>query len=142
MKLSNLSKIVKRRKKRIGRGYGSGKGGHTVGRGTKGQKARGKVRLGFEGGQMTLARRLPQRGGFRSLRGRPAILNLSELSAFRRGDVVSPESLQAKGLIKRVPAEGVKILGRGTVEALRFRGVALSAKAREKILEAGGEIVE
>ncbi len=65
MELSKLSKVVRKAKKRIGRGYGSGKGGHTVGRGAKGQKARSKVRSTFEGGQLPLARRIPKKGGFK-----------------------------------------------------------------------------
>jgi large subunit ribosomal protein L15 len=69
MELHELTKIVKRRKKRVGRGYGSGKGGHTTGRGAKGQKIRNKLRPSFEGGQLPLVRRLPRRGGFRSRKG-------------------------------------------------------------------------
>lgn len=68
MELHSLSKIVKKAKKRVGRGYGSGKGGHTTGRGTKGQKARGKVKATFEGGQLSLAKRLPRKKGFRPYR--------------------------------------------------------------------------
>lgn len=70
MELFNLSKIVERAKKRVGRGYGSGKGGHTTGRGAKGQKVRSKVRATFEGGQLSLVRRLPRMGGFLSHRKR------------------------------------------------------------------------
>jgi len=66
MELSKLSKIARKSKKRVGRGYGSGKGGHTVGRGAKGQRARNKVRSTFEGGQLPLARRIPKKGGFKS----------------------------------------------------------------------------
>jgi len=142
MKLSSLSKITGKRKKRVGRGYGSGKGGHTVGRGTKGQKARGKVRLGFEGGQLPLVRRVPKRGGFRSLRERPAMLNLSDLVAFRDGEKVNPDSLLAKGLIERIPSAGIKILSKGKGRALKFEGVGLSAKARDKVEKAGGKIAE
>lgn len=142
MKLDNLPKLVRKKKKRLGRGYGSGKGGHTVGRGAKGQKARGKVKLGFEGGQLPLARRLPRRGGFRGLRGKPAVLNLSALGGFRKGEMVSPESLKEKGLIKRIPPEGIKILGKGEGKAFQFQGVKLSASAKEKVLKAGGKIEE
>lgn len=142
MKLSSLSKIVKKSKKRVGRGYGSGRGGHTTGRGAKGQKARGKVKLGFEGGQLPLVRRLPQRGGFRSLRDKPAILNLRDLAVYRKGEVVNLRSLQAKGLIRGTPPGGVKILGEGSVKVLKFEGVKFSTKAREKIVEVGGKISE
>ncbi|OGC53984.1 hypothetical protein A2797_00435 [candidate division WWE3 bacterium RIFCSPHIGHO2_01_FULL_48_15] len=65
MELSKLGKITARGHKRVGRGYGSGKGGHTTGRGAKGQKIRGRIKLTFEGGQLPLVRRLPRRGGFR-----------------------------------------------------------------------------
>ena len=65
MKLNSLFKVVRGAKKRVGRGYGSGKGGHTTGRGAKGQKARGKVKPTFEGGQLPLVRRIPKKGGFR-----------------------------------------------------------------------------
>ncbi|KRT67687.1 MAG: 50S ribosomal protein L15, large subunit ribosomal protein L15 [candidate division WWE3 bacterium CSP1-7] len=66
MELHELTRIVKGKKKRVGRGYGSGKGGHTTGRGAKGQKVRNRVRSSFEGGQIPLARRLPRRGTVRS----------------------------------------------------------------------------
>lgn len=142
MKLNKLSKLVGKKKKRLGRGYGSGRGGHTVGRGTKGQKARGRVKLGFEGGQLPLARRLPQKGGFRSIRGKPVVLNLADLAVFRKGATVSPESLKEKGLIKKIPPEGIKILSRGEGEALKFCGVKLSASAKDKVLKAGGKVEE
>ena len=66
MELHKLSRIVAGKKKRVGRGYGSGKGGHTTGRGAKGQKIRGRIPAIFEGGQLPLIRRLPRKGGFRS----------------------------------------------------------------------------
>lgn len=140
MKLNKLSKLVGKKKKRLGRGYGSGKGGHTAGRGTKGQKARGRVKLGFEGGQLPLTRRLPQRGGFRSIRGEPVVLNLDDLAGFRKSEIVTPETLKEKGLVKKIPPEGIKILGEGKARALRFKDVSLSVSAKEKILKAGGEI--
>src|SRR3990170_5804339 len=65
MELHKLSRIVAGKKKRVGRGYGSGKGGHTTGRGAKGQKIRGRIPAIFEGGQLPLIRRLPRKGGFR-----------------------------------------------------------------------------
>ena len=140
MKLDKLPKLVGKKKKRLGRGYGSGRGGHTVGRGTKGQKARGRVKAGFEGGQLTLSRRLPQRGGFRGIHGKPAVLNLDALTAFRKGETVSPETLKEKGLVKKIPSEGIKILSEGEAKPLKFKDVSLSASAREKILKAGGKV--
>jgi large subunit ribosomal protein L15 len=142
MKLNNLTKIVAKKKKRLGRGYASGRGGHTAGRGTKGQKARSKVKLGFEGGQLPLSRRLPKRGGFRSPHGKPASFNLSELASFRKGETVSPQKLIEKGMLKDIPRKGVKILGRGEGKALTFEGVALSDSAKSKVLKAGGKIKE
>lgn len=152
MKLDKLPKLVGKKKKRLGRGYGSGRGGHTVGRGTKGQKARGRVKIGFEGGQLPLSRRLPQRGGFRSIHGKPAVLNLADLTAFRKGETVSPETLKERGLVKKIPSKGIKILSEekpasakataGKLPALKFKDVSLSASAREKILKAGGKVEE
>jgi large subunit ribosomal protein L15 len=142
MKPYKLPKTVKKRKKRVGRGYGSGRGGHTTGRGTKGQKARGKVKLGFEGGQLSLARRLPKRSGFLSMGEKPAVINLSDLAVFRKGETVDPGILMQKGLVEGIPSGGIKILGRGSAKALKIKGIELSASAREKILKAGGEILE
>jgi len=142
MQLSNLPKLGGYRKpaKRIGRGYGSKKGGHTVGRGQKGQKARGKVKPLFEGGQLPLVKRLPQMGGFKPLRHEDsAIFNLDKLKGFEKGEVVSPQLLVERGWLKRIPVGGVKILGRGNLSVpLNFKGFAYSKSAREKIQKAGG----
>jgi len=144
MKLSNLPKTTQRKKKRLGRGYSSGKGGHTVGRGTKGQKSRGsrKVHLGFEGGQIPLYKRLPKIGGFRSLRqGYVFSINLKDLNIFRDGSKVTPESLVQKKIIKRVPRGGVKILSGGDLEKkLIFSGFSYSKIAKEKIEKSGSKI--
>lgn len=140
MKLDRLSKLTGKKKRRLGRGYGSGKGGHTTRRGTKGQKARGRVKLGFEGGQLPLARRLPQRGGFHSIRGEPVVLNLDDLASFRKGEAVTPETLKEKGLVEKIPPQGIKILGEGKAKALKFRNVSLSASAKKKVLKVGGEV--
>lgn len=144
MKLSNLPKTTQRKKKRLGRGYGSGKGGHTVGRGTKGQKSRGtrKVHLGFEGGQIPLYKKLPKIGGFRSLRqGYAFSINLKDLNIFRDGSKVTPESLVQKKIIKRVPRGGVKILSGGDLEKkLIFSGFSYSKVAKEKIEKSGSKI--
>ena len=144
MKLSNLPKLKgKRRKaKRVGRGYSSGKGGHTVGRGSKGLKARGKVPLGFEGGQLPLHQRLPHKRGFkRAFSDEVVILNLENLSGWDPTVEVSPKNLLEKGVIDKIPKGGVKILGDGEVEKkLTVEGVKLSESAKEKILKAGGKI--
>lgn len=144
MDLSNLPKLKgkKRPAKRIGRGYGSGKGGHTVGRGSKGQKSRNKVKLGFEGGQLPLHQRLPQRIGFkRAFRDKVAVLNIEGLAHWDPQLEVSPQNLLEKGLIDRIPKGGVKILGDGELEKkLTVKGVKLSESAKEKIMKAGGKI--
>lgn len=144
MDLFNLSKIVKKKKKRLGRGYGSGKGGHTVGRGTKGQKSRGsrKVPLGFEGGQIPLYKRLPQIGGFsRHWAKRAVIVNFKDLNIFKNKSTVTPEKLVERGIIKRIPSAGVKILGKGKLEKeLIFSGFSFSKAAREEIEKSESKI--
>jgi len=141
VKLSNLPKLkgTRRSAKRVGRGYGSGKGAHTVGRGQKGQKSRGKVPLWFEGGQLPLARRLPHRGGFTPLHHKePAIFNIGRFDSFE-GKQVTPEQLVKTGWLKKVPRDGVKILGVGKLtKALKFSGLEYSKSAVEKIEKAGG----
>jgi len=140
MKLHDLrpAKGAHRRRKRVGRGISSGSG-KTAGRGTKGTKARGTVRPGFEGGQMPLHRRLPKWGGFtpRS-RVEYAVINVADLdAAFDAGAVVDPDTLRQRGLVrKRMP---VKILARGDIsKALTVRANAFSKPASDKIAAAGG----
>jgi len=128
-------------RKRVGRGTASGHG-KTVGRGQKGQKARsgGKVRPGFEGGQMPLYRRLPKIGFTNIFRKEYAVVNLSDLERFEDGSVVNPEVLKEAGLVKAMHS-GVKILGDGeltrklTVQAHKF-----SKTAADKIAAAGGKV--
>ena len=134
---------AKKRKVRVGRGE-SGRRGKTAGRGTKGLKARGKVRLGFEGGQMPLQRRLPKLKGFRNPnRVEYTVVNVERLVVFEPGSVVTPEALRERGLIK---ARGdVKVLGQGELDRpLTVRAHAFSAGAVEKIQAAGGtvEVIE
>lgn len=128
-----------KRPKRVGCGRGSGHG-KTAGRGTKGHKARSGYRrkLGFEGGQMPLIRRLPKRG-FRHVRNFVyAWVNLRDLAGFEEGEIISPEVLEARGLIKG-RYDGVKILGKGDVHcALVVKAHAFSEAARRKIEAAGG----
>ena len=114
-----LSKLPKnsgqdRPAKRLGRGYGSGQGGHTTGRGQKGQKSRGKVKPWFEGGHKPLIHRLPYLGGFKKRASDRFILNLDQINRlFTNGEQVTLETLAAKGCFKRIPRDGVKVLGRG-----------------------------
>ena len=100
--------------KRIGRGHGSGSG-KTAGKGHKGQNARsgGGVRIGFEGGQMPLARRIPKRGFHNIFATRYATVNVGDLEQFVEGTVVNEELLRAAGLIKKTENGGIKILGDG-----------------------------
>ena len=128
--------------KRLGRGIGSGLG-KTSGKGHKGQWARsgGGVRPGFEGGQMPLTRRVPKRG-FNNARFKTeyAVINLDDLNKFNDGDVITPEILKEKGIVKKQLA-GIKVLAFGeltkkvTVKAHRF-----SSKAVTKIENAGGTV--
>jgi large subunit ribosomal protein L15 len=142
MKLHDLAPPAgaHRKRRRIGRGLGSGRG-TTAGKGTKGQKARsgGGVSPKFEGGQLPLVKKLPYRRGFNNInRVEYQAVNLQDLKAFAAGSEVSLEALIGAGLIKN-ERERVKILGTGdldrplTVTAHRF-----SASAREKIEAAGG----
>lgn len=125
---------------RKGRGAGSGNG-KTAGRGHKGQKARsgGGVRVGFEGGQMPLVRRIPKRG-FNNIFAKPLeIVNISSLNKFEDGAIVNVCDLLEKGILSKCEY-GVKILGNGSIEKkLTVRANAFSASAKEKIEAAGGK---
>jgi large subunit ribosomal protein L15 len=103
------------KRKRVGRGRSSGHG-KTCGRGTKGEKARNKIRPGFEGGQMPLQRRLPKLKGFKPRNKKEyQLVNVSKLNVFADGEQVTPEALQAHGLVKGIPRD-IKILGAGELE--------------------------
>ena len=125
---------------RKGRGAGSGNG-KTAGRGHKGQWARsgGGVRVGFEGGQMPLARRLPKRG-FNNIFAKPLeAINVSALEKFEDGAVVDAQALLEKGILSKCQY-GVKILGSGEIsKKLIVKASAFSASAKEKIVAAGGK---
>lgn len=125
---------------RKGRGKGSGNG-KTAGRGHKGQWARsgGGVRVGFEGGQMPLARRLPKRGFHNIFAKRLACVNLSALEKFDDGATVNASDLLEKGILSKCEY-GVKILGNGKLtKKLTVRASAFSASAKEKIEAVGGK---
>ena len=132
---------AKKREKRVGRGYGSGHGGHESGRGTKGQKSRsgGGVPPTFEGGQTPFWMRFPKRGFVNPLRIEYAIVNVGTLEKhFEPGDVVTPEVLLERGIIKDLK-DGLKVLGDGELtKALTVRAHKFSKKALEKIKAAGG----
>ncbi len=133
----------RKKRKRVGRGDGSGHGG-TAGKGDKGQKARsgGGPRPSFEGGQMPLSRRLPKRGFHNPFSRIIGIVNVGQLERFPQGTVIDGELLVKSGLIKR-QVEAIKILGEGAVErALSVKVDLISKAAREKIINAGGTILE
>lgn len=133
MKLNELKPAAGSRSKRLRKGRGLSSGhGFTSGRGTKGQKAHGKTRLGFEGGQMPLYRQIPKRGFTNINRKEYAIVNLSTLDWFEDGTEVTPQLLMESGIVKNLKS-GVKVLGNGkltkklTVKANKFSASAVSA---------------
>ncbi len=142
MKLHELSPAPgsKKSRFRVGRGIGSGNG-KTSGRGHKGQNSRsgGGVRLGFEGGQNPLYRRLPKRGFNNPFRKEYAIVNIQDLNSFAAGTEITPEVLLEKGIVKNALA-GIKILGNGELNVeLNVKANKFSQSAVEKIQAAGGK---
>ena len=131
---------AKHRKKRLGNGESSGLG-KTCGKGNKGQKARsgGGTRIGFEVGQMPLARRIPKRG-FNNIFAKPLeIINLTSLDKFEDGDIVTAEALLAKGILSKCEY-GYKVLGNGKVtKKVTVQAAAFSQAAKEAIEAAGGK---
>lgn len=144
MKLNNITPTegAFKERKRVGRGTGSGLG-KTSGKGHKGQNARsgGGVRVGFEGGQLPLFRRLPKRGfSNANFKIRYATINLSDLNNFEEGAVVSPELLKEMGLVKK-QLDGIKVLGNGNLtKKLTVKAHKFSEKAKEEIEKLGGNI--
>ncbi len=127
--------------KRLGRGDGSGQGG-TAGRGHKGQKARsgGYHKVGFEGGQMPLQRRLPKRGFTNIFRKKYAVINVDKLSELPKGTEVDLDTLCEQGLVRKAP-DGLKVLGRGEIKtALTIKVSAITESAKKKIEAAGGKV--
>ena len=143
MKLHELSPAPGSRKTRIRRGRGLGSGlGKTAGRGQKGQNSRsgGGVRTGFEGGQMPLYRRLPQRGFKNIFAKEYAEVNVSSLNRFDDGAVVDPVALIEEGILKNV-RDGVRILGNGELtKKLTVKANGFTKTAENKIKAAGGEV--
>ena len=142
MKLHELSPAAGSVKEsyRKGRGPGSGNG-KTAGRGHKGQNARsgGGVRLGFEGGQLPLYRKLPKRGFHNRFAKEYAIVNVSDLNVFEDGDTVTLETLMEKRIVRK-SLDGLKILGNGEItKKLTVEASVFSASAKEKIEAAGGK---
>lgn len=131
-------------RKRVGRGNGSGHGTYS-GRGAKGQKARAGYRIkpGFEGGQLPLVKRLPQKRGFVNIfRMEYSVVNLDKLNIFESGSEVTPEKLVAAGLLKS-PGQPVKILATGDItHPLQVKAHKFSLAAKAKIEAAGGSVEE
>ena len=142
MKLHELSPVAGStfEGKRKGRGHGSGNG-KTAGRGHKGQHARsgGKTRVGFEGGQMPLVRRIPKRG-FTNIFAKPlTAINVAVLNRFEDGAVVDAAALIEKGIITACPY-GLKVLSNGNLtKKITVKATAFSESAKEKIEQAGGK---
>ncbi len=130
------------KRKRVGRGPGSGHG-KTATRGHKGQKSRSGYsrKIGFEGGQMPLYRRLPKRGFHNKFRKMYAIVNISELDRrFENGAEITPEEMIKAGLVKKI-LDGIKILGDGELKkSFKVTAHKFSKSAKEKIINAGGNV--
>lgn len=143
MKLNTLPKLSSRKNKRLGHGYGSGKGGHTSSRGQKGQKSRNGVRLSFTGSSWVWFKRLPfMRGKSRfSSFGKKALINLTSLNVFDAGSLVTVESLIEKKIISKNQAtiSSVKIVGTGELKKKLKVQVPATLSAQKAILEAKGE---
>lgn len=144
MKIHELSPAPNSKKasKRVGRGIGSGTG-KTSTKGHKGQWARsgGGVRPGFEGGQMPLTRRLPKRGFKNHFRKEYMLINVNTLELLDNGTVVNAELLLDMGLISKIEAYGLKVLGNGELtKNLTVQAAKISKSAEEKILKAGGKV--
>jgi large subunit ribosomal protein L15 len=133
----------RKKRKRVGRGDGSGHGGTSC-KGHKGQNARsgGGVRPGFEGGQMPLSRRLPKRGFRNPFRREIVIVNIEQLKKFPEGSLIDKDFLISSGLIKR-KGDTIKVLGKGDIDyPLSIKVDMISRGAKEKIVNAGGSIIE
>ncbi len=143
-----LPKVVERRKKRLGRGYGSGKGGHTSGRGQKGQKARGKVGILFQGFKVkkSMLRRLPIQRGKDKFRAHPVqlVVNLRDLNKLADGATVNIEALASAGLVRLGDAKkfGVKVLGTGKLTKKLNLALPASVSAIKQIEKLGGKVLD
>ena len=146
MILNQLTKVSARSSKRLGQGYGSGKGGHTVGRGQKGQKTRGSIPVWFEGGQLPLIRRTPFVRGkrrFQSLKGDAAIITLNALNKFKANDTVDEKAVidTSKLTPKWLAKTGIKVVATGKLEKALKVNLPVSAAAAKAIEAAGGSVV-
>lgn len=146
--LHTLPKVTTRSKKRVGRGYGSGKGGHTSGRGQKGQKSRRTIPWSFEGGALPLSQRLPfwrGKGRLNPLKQKPVPINIGQLERFPDGTVIDLEFLVKERIIHQSEADtrGVKILGGGKLtKKLTIVGLRMSGSAKAAIEKAEGSVTD
>ncbi|MBI5356506.1 50S ribosomal protein L15 [Candidatus Collierbacteria bacterium] len=146
--LHSLPKIAARGKKRVGRGYGSGKGGHTSGRGQKGQRSRRTIPWSFEGGALPMSQRVPfwrGKGRLNPLSDNPVAINLNQLDKLPAGTTIDAEFLVKKGWVKNkeITARGAKILGGGKLtKKLTIVGLKISASAKAAVEKAGGKVEE
>ena len=144
MKLSSLTKTTNTRKKRLGQGHGSGRG-KTAGRGTKGQNAKRSRPLSFEGGALSLIKRLPfmkGKGKNKSFKNQPIVINVKFLNLLKKGTVVDVKSLIENKIVNPEFAEkyGVKILGDGKLTVSLVVKLPVSKGAAKKIVAAGGKV--
>ncbi len=146
MKLESIPKRKNRKNKdkRLGRGYGSGVGGHTVGRGQKGQKSRSghKSMALFEGGNLPFYKKTPKYRGFnKPNQVKYQAVNLFDIEKFfKDGDEITSESLTTKGLVRK-RSTNVKVLGYGNLtKKVTIKGLKISEKARDLVLKSGGKI--
>jgi len=145
--MQNLPKVITKSKKRIGRGVGSGKGSHTVGRGQKGQKSRGDLGILFEGIKMkkSFIKKLPLRRGKGKFgpKAKPVIINLVDLGYLPSGTKITLEFLIKEGIVDNLEARtyGVKILGGGKLDKKLLISLPISKSALKKLEKAGGKVI-
>jgi len=144
MKLSSLLKVTAKTKRRLGQGHGSGRG-KTGGRGTKGQNAKGDRSLNFEGGALTIIKRLPflkGKGKNKSFKDKPIAVNVKELNGLKKGTVVDVKSLVENKIVSAEEAKrfGVKILADGELTVSLIVKLPVSKEALKKIEKAGGKV--
>lgn len=139
----DLPKLVEKRKRRLGQGLGSGRG-KTSGRGTKGQKARGNIKLSFEGGALPLIKRLPALSGKdrnKVFKPKPYVVNVDDLQKLSKGSLVDVPALIKNRIVSPdATLAGVKVLGDGELSVSLTVKLPVSKQAREKIEKAGGRV--
>jgi len=145
MKLHTLPRTTATKKKRVGHGYGSGKGGHTSSRGQKGQTSRGNLPVWFEGGQLPQIRRFPFIKGknrFKSLKPETIVITLTQLNKFKAESVVDLKKLVEAKIVtqKDLSTKRVKVVANGKIEVPLTVALSASKSAEKLIVEAGGKV--